>query len=210
MDESNGHPKRVIAYIDGFNLYFGLKESGWQRYYWLDVHKLAELQLPQDTVLVSVKYFTAPVKAPEDKRKRQSDYLEALETLALCRIIRGKYQFTSYFCKYCFGEDRRPSEKMTDVNIAVEMMMDAFEDNCDIALMISGDSDLTPPINAIHRLFQGKHVFVAFPPKRHSVDLEKAAIKSHAIRRVSFRDSQLPDEIQKSDGYKLKRPEKWR
>lgn len=25
---------RVIAYIDGFNLYFGLKSKGWKRYYW--------------------------------------------------------------------------------------------------------------------------------------------------------------------------------
>jgi hypothetical protein len=27
---------RVIVCIDGFNLYFGMREKGWQRYYWLD------------------------------------------------------------------------------------------------------------------------------------------------------------------------------
>ena len=32
---------RVIAYIDGFNLYFGLKSQGWQRYFWLNVQSLA-------------------------------------------------------------------------------------------------------------------------------------------------------------------------
>jgi len=31
---------RVIAYIDGFNLYFGLKSKGWKRYYWLDLSEL--------------------------------------------------------------------------------------------------------------------------------------------------------------------------
>ena len=45
MTEQTGK-RRVIAYIDGFNLYFGLKQSGRQRYYRLDVHKLAGNLLP--------------------------------------------------------------------------------------------------------------------------------------------------------------------
>ena len=32
---------RVISYIDGFNLYFGLKDKGWKRYYWLDLAALS-------------------------------------------------------------------------------------------------------------------------------------------------------------------------
>ena len=32
--------ERVNAYIDGFNLYFGLKSKGWRRYYWLDLRAL--------------------------------------------------------------------------------------------------------------------------------------------------------------------------
>jgi len=32
---------RVIAYIDGYNLYYGLREQGWKRYYWLNLQKLA-------------------------------------------------------------------------------------------------------------------------------------------------------------------------
>jgi hypothetical protein len=31
FSESGGELERVIAYIDGFNLYFGLKSKGWQR-----------------------------------------------------------------------------------------------------------------------------------------------------------------------------------
>ena len=29
--------QRVAVYIDGFNLYYGLKSKGWSRYYWLDL-----------------------------------------------------------------------------------------------------------------------------------------------------------------------------
>jgi len=33
--------QRVITYIDGFNLYFGLKDKGWKRYYWLNLVELS-------------------------------------------------------------------------------------------------------------------------------------------------------------------------
>ena len=45
MGEQDASPKRVLAYVDGFNLYFGLKDSGWQRYYWLNIQKPAENRL---------------------------------------------------------------------------------------------------------------------------------------------------------------------
>ena len=61
MDAPGTEKKRVIAYIDGFNLYFGLKDKGWQRYYWLDVTRLAENILEPNSVLMGVKYFTARV-----------------------------------------------------------------------------------------------------------------------------------------------------
>ena len=50
MISDSGEPRRVIAYIDGFNLYFGLKDSGWRRY-WLDVSKLARSLLPDNAEL---------------------------------------------------------------------------------------------------------------------------------------------------------------
>lgn len=28
--------ERVIAYVDGYNLYYGLRAKGWKRYYWLN------------------------------------------------------------------------------------------------------------------------------------------------------------------------------
>lgn len=34
---ASGPQARVITYIDGFNLYFGLKEAKYRRFYWLDV-----------------------------------------------------------------------------------------------------------------------------------------------------------------------------
>jgi hypothetical protein len=34
--------ERVITYIDGFNLYFGLKSNGWDRFLWLNLRALSQ------------------------------------------------------------------------------------------------------------------------------------------------------------------------
>ena len=76
--------QRVAAYIDGFNLYYGLRSKGWQRYYWVDMNLLVGKLLRPSQQLEVVRYFTTRVLAvPGDpnKPKRQNMYLEALETL---------------------------------------------------------------------------------------------------------------------------------
>lgn len=114
--------ERVIAYIDGFNLYFGLKSKNWKRYYWLDVHQLAQNLLKPDQELVVVRYFTSRISEPPDKQKRQATYLEALSTLPKVTITYGRYQMNDHRCPHCGRSEKIPSEKMTDVNIAVELL----------------------------------------------------------------------------------------
>ena len=46
--------KRVIVYVDGFNLYFGLRSKGWRRHYWLNLVKLAGALLKPDQQLARV------------------------------------------------------------------------------------------------------------------------------------------------------------
>jgi uncharacterized LabA/DUF88 family protein len=98
---------------------------------------------------------------------------------------------------------------MTDVNIATEILTDAFQDRFETALLISADSDLTGPILAVRRLFPAKRVVVAFPPDRHSVQLARAASTSFPIGRRKIAASQLPDRVTKPDGFVLQRPAKW-
>jgi hypothetical protein len=51
----------VIAYIDGFNLYHGLRDKYRRRYLWLDLGHLLQRLRPNDDVL-AVRYFTALVR----------------------------------------------------------------------------------------------------------------------------------------------------
>ena len=84
--------ERVVAYVDGFNLYFGLKSSGWQRYYWLNVQRLSSNLLKPGQTLVATKYFTSHVSCPPDKQKRQATFLEALQMLKDLKLFYGKFQ----------------------------------------------------------------------------------------------------------------------
>lgn len=203
--------KQVISYIDGFNLYYGLKDSDWRRYLWLDLVALSRTLILPDQHLVKTKYFTSRILRPADKQKRQSTYLEALETRCgiNLKMYFGRYQSDPWTCNSCGAVEQVPSEKKTDVNIAVEIMTDAFGDSFDTALVISADSDLVPAVLAVRRLFPDKRVVIAFPPKRHSIELQQAAHASFTIGRARFSQAQLPDAVVKPDGTELCRPDKW-
>jgi len=201
---------RVIAYVDGFNLYFGLRDKGWRRFYWLNIQLLVQNLLKFNQKLIMTKYFTARVIGSPEKQKRQSTFIEALETLSDFKIFYGKYQLNPRECPNCGFKDKVPNEKMTDVNIAVEMLSDAVNDEFDVALLLSADSDLVPPVRAIKNTFTQKRIVVAFPPKRESTELSNIAHACLRIGRANFARSLFPDKVKKADGFVLQRPSTWK
>ena len=200
--------ERVIAYIDGFNLYFGMKEAGYENCKWLDIDCLVNNLLKPNQELQQIKYFTSRVSNNPEKQKRQTTYIEALETKNI-KVFYGHYQRDRFECKRCGNIWPSYNEKMTDVNIATQMIIDAYKHSYDMAMLISGDSDLVPPVKAIHENFNNKRVFVAFPPKRHNSSVSLAAKGSLMIGRKKLVDSQLPLEVHKRDGFILRKPSDW-
>ncbi|MCX7692846.1 MAG: NYN domain-containing protein [Tepidimonas taiwanensis] len=203
---------RVAAYIDGFNLYFGLKQARYKRYYWLDVAALARSLLKPGQHLVATHYFTARIRDNGHNtadQKRQHIYLEALALHGVqCQF--GHYLEKTRHCRACHATWPDYEEKMTDVNIAIQLLSDAFDDAFDTALVVSGDSDLTTPIRRVRERFPTKRVIVAFPPHRHSKALKQSAHGHLAISENKLRASQLPEHLTKPDGYTLTRPASWR
>ena len=200
--------ERIIVYIDGFNLYFGMKQAGFDNFKWLNIRALSESLLKPGQEIVGIKYFTSRVSNNPDKQKRQSTYIEALETVGI-KIYYGHYQRDAIECRRCNNVWANYNEKMTDVNIATQMLVDAYQDNYDMAMLISGDSDLVPPIKAIHDLFKQKRVFVAFPPKRYNNSVALVAKGSMTIGRKKLMDHQFPPEVIKPDGFVLVKPVDW-
>jgi len=201
--------ERVIAYIDGFNLYFGLKSSKWQRYYWLNLQLMVQNLLKPNQTLIYTKYFTSRIATPIGKHKRQTTYLDALATLQNFSITYGKYQHNPHICQNCGNVEVIPNEKMTDVNIAVDLLGDAYLDRYDSALLISADSDLTAPIKQVHQLFPNKQIVVVFPPKRVSKDLMNIASAYYFLGRETITKSQFPVHVTSISGFVLTKPSKW-
>lgn len=202
--------QRVIAYVDGFNLYYGLRSKRWKWFYWLNIQQMAQRMLKPEQTLSSIKYFTTIVNRPADKHKRQATFLEALGTLSDFQIYHGHFLSDTVTCSNCGHTYQTYHEKMTDVNIATELMSDAFQDEFDIALLVSADSDLVGPVQAVQRLFSHKRIIVAFPPDRYSNALKRASNAYTHIGRNVLSKSVFPDQVTKPDGFVLRRLAQWR
>jgi uncharacterized LabA/DUF88 family protein len=205
--------ERVITYIDGFNLYFGIRSRGWRRYYWLDLHGLAQSLLKPGQQLDHVKYFTSRVSSTPgnpDQDKRQNVYLEAPTLQPQTSLFFGHYLSKSVKCHACGATWMKQEEKMTDVNIAMELLVDAQRDKFDTALLVSADSDLTGPVIKVRHLFPNKRVIIAFPPDRVSERLKREANGWTRIGEAALRQNQLPDPVVKPDGVALNKPIKWK
>ena len=204
--------ERVIAYIDGFNLYFGMREKGWGRYLWLDVHALVNNLLKPRQRLVRTKYFTSRVsgtRSDPGKPQRQNTYLDALGTLPDLDIFYGHYLPKNVQCFSCGATWVSHEEKMTDVNIAVALLLDAYDNAFDTAILMTGDSDLRAPVFEMRARFPKKRLIMGFPPARESVVLRKVANAALIIGRKKLADSQFPERVTKADGYVLSRPPSW-
>lgn len=210
MSETNILTKkeRVVVYIDGFNLYFGMLDAGFDYCKWLNLLLLSNNLLQSNQELIEVKYFTSRVSNDPEKQKRQNTYIESLESVGV-KIYFGNYQSDTIECKRCNNIWPKYNEKMTDVNIATQILIDAYQDKYDMAMLISGDSDLFPPMKAVHEIFKNKRVFVAFPPKRHNQSVSLIARGSLTIGRKKLVESQFEEKVTKKDGYVLLKPSTW-
>lgn len=212
---------RVIAYVDGFNLYHGLKQAGFKRYYWLDLPAMVSHLLKPHQKITKVKFFTSRVIGPKTldqsrnalelkaSRARQNSYIEALCTNPIVQLIEGKYQEIQRTCKFCNRSWQSNEEKMTDVGIATELLVDAIDDKFDTAILVSGDSDLVPPMRVIRNRLKSKSLIAAFPPNRYSNELAKIVNGVMHINENVLRRSQLPNTLTRADGYLLRRPIEW-
>ena len=204
--------ERVIVYIDGFNLYYGLKSKWKNRFLWLDLRLLSHNLLREHQSLEGVKYFTSRISQNNRDRgkwKRQNTFLEALNAMGGVKFYWGHYVRKRVSCPSCKSEWDDSEEKRTDVAIAVEMLVDAQQDRYDAAIVISGDSDLVPPVKKVIELYR-KRIIIAFPPSRISGALSAMASGSFVIGRKKLGISMLPEKITKPDGYELSCPDRWK
>ncbi|MEK6547148.1 MAG: NYN domain-containing protein [Bacteroidota bacterium] len=204
----NNSKQRVIAYIDGSNLYFGMVDAGLKYCKWLDVKKLMESFLDANQELVAVKFFTSRLTHNEEKEARQATYLAAL-ALTGVDLIFGSYHNKTIECYHCNHTWVTPTEKMTDVNLATHLLMDAHLDAYDVAFVVTGDTDFAPCVEAVNESYDSKSVVMLFPPLRENDTLEDEARSSQLISKEKLIECQLPMQMLGKDGIELHKPAGW-
>ncbi|MBE9060158.1 NYN domain-containing protein [cf. Phormidesmis sp. LEGE 11477] len=206
--------KRSIIYIDGFNLYYGALKS--TPYKWLNLQKYFEL-LRQDDQIQRIWYFTAEVSG--NQLLRQRTYLEALETFPKIRTVLGLYKLKEVKCRVqsCHHRHRRtfrkPEEKRTDVNIALQMLDDAYQGACERMVLVSGDSDLAPAISLVK--YRHPHIKVSvYVPAQNKKragarELRSAADKHATLPSALLPRTQLPQNLTNLRGDVISKPSSW-
>ena len=91
------------------------------------------------------------------------------------------------------------------------MICDALDDAFDTAIIVSGDSDLSPATESVKRLKPQKRIVAAFPQNRYSKELEDLAHLKPPIRiwEPLLRKSRLPELIKRDGLPDITCPEKW-
>ena len=214
---------KTNVYIDAGNLYYGLLRDN-RSAKWLDPLALTRALIRSDHVIGVVKFYTARVRTyPYDAEavERQRIYLRALSEIKGLKIVEGYYNknkvwmpAVSSACRTCkeTADGRvhivRLEEKRTDVNIATDMLYDAFTDSIDAVALISGDSDFIAPLDLIRKKF-GKQVLVFDPHQRFSDICYHASYYAHIPRDLPAK-CQLPEVIPVgTHGRTIHRPAAW-
>jgi uncharacterized LabA/DUF88 family protein len=203
---------RTNVYIDGFNLYYGMLRG--TLYRWLDVARLCDILLPRHTIH-RIRYYTALVRARSTdpgQRTRQLVYLRALRTLPAPTIHEG--HFLSHIVSMPLASNPRHTvpvikteEKGSDVNLATHLIVDAFRNDFDVAVVVSNDSDLLEPIRIV-RTELGKQMGLLVPHAKASRALVPHATFIKRIRSHVLAASQFPYEVSDLKGT-FHKPPSW-
>lgn len=100
---------------------------------------------------------------------------------------------------------RDTEEKGSDVNLATELLLDAFASDAEAYVLVTNDSDLLRPVEAVRERF-GVPVGVLNPHQKASQVLKRVASFHRQIHTSDLRMSQFPSTITDSYGTIYKPP----
>ena len=207
-----GEERRVTVFVDASNLYHSLNRPNLSPHQ-IDYAKLFGAISNRDNP--RVRFYTAPKLKQQglEQQKHQQKFFDELKSknknltihFGRLQIISSNYsgkQQTIHalnFCKNCvrkawdltkaFGNYNRFREKGVDVLIAVDLVDLAEKDEYDIAILVSGDSDLVPAVKLV--VFKGKKIINGYFELSSGKELRDACssqfhISDDILKRCKF------------------------
>src|SRR3989344_4161223 len=176
--------KRIIIYIDGSNFYFSVKKKFNCR---IDIEKFCE-KLAGENNLIKINYYIAPVEqfsSPEMYAEQQK-FFRKLKKINKLKIIFGRLEKRKQDGNVYFVE------KATDVNLALDIVLDAQANLYDEAFIVSNDGDFSGAVKATIERFEKKVVYVAIGNnKMISYHLKNVATKTIRVNNSFIEEVKL-------------------
>ena len=142
--------ERVTVFIDGSNIYHGLKNNFGRTV--LDYNKFGRELSGSDRHLVRVYIYTSPLPRVNNEQKYQAQqrFFAKLHQTPYVELKLGKL----------VPRGNTMVEKGVDILMAIDMLKYANSDNYDTAIIVTGDGDFAEAVTAVKD--QGKHVELAY------------------------------------------------
>jgi uncharacterized LabA/DUF88 family protein len=170
--------ERVMIFIDGNNLYHELKGHFGRSD--LDFAKFCQ-KLAGRRTLVRTYYYNASVDSDRepDRHSRQLKFFRSLQRLPYFELRLGRLVYFDW-------PKQPPIEKGVDVKLSTDMVVHAFRNSYDTAILVSGDTDYSPALQAVKD--QGKHVESALFGKQTSMHLREISDRTIEINKKFLSD----------------------
>lgn len=193
---------RGAVYVDGFNLYYPIHESNQQHLKWASLWDLGELLCEAENLdLVKVVFCTAVPRHLPDSRDRHNKF-NAAQIACGVTVLKGHHVPDS--------ETGGHSEKQSDINVALSLILDGLDDVYDVAFLISADSDQVATAKFFNdRLApKGKRMLAVIPfTKTCPTDYGGLGIAERSVTIDMLEKCIMPAQVQGKSGHPIHRPE---
>jgi len=179
----NSGQKKIVIYIDGSNFYFSIKTRFNTK---VDINKFCKSLLGNNE-LIKINYYIAPLnkKTHPEQYLEQQKFFEGLKRINKLKIIFGRLEKRKRDGKIFYVE------KASDVNLALDLVLDAEKGIYDESYLISNDGDFSGAITAV-KDFGRRVIYVAIGNKKSiSHYLKKVASRTLYITNKFIEDCKL-------------------
>mgnify|MGYP001581516576 FL=1 len=177
---------KIAIYIDGSNFYFSIKKKFNVK---VDLDKFCK-KLSGKNNLVNINYYIASVDQTfnHDMYAKQQSFFDHLRKISNLKIVFGRLEKRKQDGREYFVE------KATDVNLALDLVLDGQAWIYDEAYLISNDGDFSGAVKAVRERFHKKINYVAIGTNKmishhlKNVSTKTIRIDENFIKEVKIED----------------------
>lgn len=157
--------KRAGFYIDGFNFYHAVAAARKPKLKWMSYRDLCSKLIQRNEEIAYVKVVTALATHIPLSMVRHRVLLKAWQNEG-CEIVLGQFKRKFVHCRTCRQSTEHFEEKESDVNIAIHLLEDCRSGLCDVAYVVSTDSDIAPALRMVKKVYPHIELVTVAPPGR--------------------------------------------